>query len=125
MVIKPSSTLSGSITQTQTGTTTAPPVIARVTMAEIQKAYDDRRYLPVISLSNTYLTQSEPSLDVYKIRYRTFFIIGKYNDSLTEISKIQKLMGYLDRTIACDAQVIATYSKNVSLISTYTALCKK
>lgn len=98
-------------------------VASTVTLAEIEKAYSDKRYLSVISLSNSYLTSNTASYDLLRIRYRTYFIIGKYSESLTEIDKISKL-GRLDKSVACDAQVIATYSKNQSLVNTYTSICK-
>jgi hypothetical protein len=93
------------------------------TYADIEKAYSDKRYLSVISLSNTYLTANTATYDLLRIRYRTYFIIGKYTESLSEITKIES-MGKL-ATVACDAQVIATYSKNTTLIAKYTAACKK
>jgi hypothetical protein len=93
-------------------------------MADIEKAYGDKRYLTAISLSNAYLQTNPPSIDILRIRYRTFFIIGKYSESLAEIAKIEAL-GKLDKAIACDAQVIATYSKNPTLVDSYTKICKK
>jgi hypothetical protein len=93
------------------------------TYAEIDKAYTDKRYLSVISLSDTYLTANTATYDLLRIRYRTYFIIGKYTESLTEIAKIEA-MGQLS-SVACDAQVIATYSKNAALIAKYTTACKK
>lgn len=93
------------------------------TFAEIEKAYTDKRYLSVISLSNTYLTANTATYDLLRIRYRTYFIIGKYTESLAEIAKIEA-MGQL-ASVACDAQVIATYSKNTALVTKYTAACKK
>jgi hypothetical protein len=117
-------------TTTSTGwtspTTVIPPTSTTPTnMTEIQKAYNEKRYLSVISLSNTYLLTNSPTADLLRMRYRTFFIIGKYTDSLGEIQKIQTLQGgTLERTIACDAQVIATYSKDQKLIDSYTKICK-
>lgn len=108
-------------TWTDTWSQAAAP--SSVTLAEIEKAYSDKRYLSVISLSNSYLTSNTASYDLLRIRYRTYFIIGKYSESLTEIDKISKL-GRLDKSVACDAQVIATYSKNQSLVNTYTSICK-
>jgi hypothetical protein len=93
------------------------------TYAEISKAYNDKRYLSVISLSTAYLTANAATYDLIRMRYRTYFIIGKYNESLAEIAKIEA-MGQL-ATVACDAQVIATYSTNTALISKYTSACKK
>ena len=96
--------------------------LSTVAFADIEKAYSEKRYLSVISLSNNYLTSNTPSYDLLRIRYRTYFIIGKYSESLAEISKIQTLWK-LDKQTACDAQVIATYSKDISLVSKYAAVC--
>ncbi len=119
-----SPTSSSTIAPTSTGSTiiTQPSSIA--TVADIEKAYQEKRYLSVISLSNSYLTTNAPTVDILRIRYRTYFIIGKYTESLSEIGKIQAL-GKLDKAMACDAQVIATYSKNTSLVSQYAATCSK
>ncbi len=95
-----------------------------VSLSDIQQAYSGKRYLSVISLSNSYLESNAPTLEILRMRYRTFFIIGKYSESLKDIQKIQALQGSLDRTIACDAQVIATYSKDQKLIDSYTKICK-
>lgn len=122
----PSNTPSPSLTtvSTTTGSTTVSPISSTVTMSEIEKAYQEKRYLSVISLSNSYLTVNTPTVDILRIRYRTYFIIGKYSESLGEIGKIQSL-GKLDKPMACDAQVIATYGKNTTLVSQYAALCSK
>lgn len=77
----------------------------------------------MISLSNSYLTANPPTYELLRLRYRTYFIIGKYNESLAEIAKIEAL-GKLS-TVACDAKIIATYSKNTSLITKYTSACKE
>lgn len=120
----PSSTTGSTITAT--GATNAPSQStgAGVTIAEITKAYNEKRYLSTIALSNTYLESNPATQEILNIRYRTFFIIGKYEESLAEIAKIEKL-STLDKQTACNAQVIATYSKNQSLVDRYTTLCKK
>ncbi len=100
------------------------PTSTIVTFADINKAYSEKRYLTTISLSNTYLASNPPTSEIVSIRYRTFFIIGKYTESLAELAKMESL-GVLDRQTACNAQVIATYSKNQSLVDKYTAICKK
>jgi hypothetical protein len=74
-----------------TGTSTTTSSVAIPTYAEIDKAYLDKRYLSVISLSNTYLTKNPPTYELLRIRYRTYFIIGKYTESLSEIAKIEAL----------------------------------
>lgn len=125
-VSAPATATVGSSTTTQTTvsgeqnpTSSTPSTVA---FSDIEKAYSEKRYLSVIALSNNYLTSNAPTYDLLRIRYRTYFIIGKYTDSLTEISKIQ-LLGKLDKQTACDAQVIATYSKDSSLVSKYAAVC--
>ncbi len=117
-------TTSSSASGTTTTTTTTTDTASSVTLADIEKAYGDKRYLSVISLSNTYLASNPATYDLLRIRYRTYFIIGKYTESLAEIEKINGL-GRLDKSVACDAQVIATYSKNTTLVNTYTSICKK
>ncbi len=92
-------------------------------LADVEKAYTDKRYLTTISLSAAYLSANPATVDVLRIRYRTFFIIGKYSESLAEIAKIESLWK-LEKAIACDAQVIATYSKTQSLVDKYTKICK-
>lgn len=114
------------ITSSNTGTTSVIASGSTVTLANIEKAYSDKRYLSVISLSNSYLAVNPATVDILRIRYRTYFIIGKYTESLTEIGKIEDLqLGKLDKAVACDAQVIATYSSNNTLIDKYTKLCAK
>jgi hypothetical protein len=113
-------------TSSNTGTTSVIASGSTVTLANIEKAYSDKRYLSVISLSNSYLAVNPATVDILRIRYRTYFIIGKYTESLTEIGKIEDLqLGKLDKAVACDAQVIATYSSNNTLIDKYTKLCAK
>ncbi len=104
---------------------TVQPIISTnptVVFADVEKAYTEKRYLSVIALSSTYLASNTPTYELLRIRYRTYFIIGKYSESLAEIAKIQAL-GKLDKQTACDAQVIATYSKDTSLVSKYAATC--
>ena len=96
---------------------------AAPTLADVEKAYADKRYLTTISLSTAYLAVNPATVDMLRIRYRTFFIIGKYSESLAEIAKIESL-GKLEKAMACDAQVIATYSKTQSLVDKYTKICK-
>lgn len=95
-----------------------------VTLVDITKAYSEKRYLSTISLSNTYLQSNPATQEILNIRYRTFFITGKYQESLDEIARMERLWN-IDKQTACNAQVIATYSKNQSLIDRYTALCKR
>lgn len=111
------STATGTIvTGTKTGTI--------VTISEIESAYAAKRFLSVISLSNTWLASNAPSLDVLRIRYRTYFIIAKYSEALKEIEKIRSI-GQLSSAVACEWYVIATYAKDTTLADSYKATCNK
>jgi hypothetical protein len=111
-------------TPTPTESTQPTSPTSSAELADILKAYSEKKYLSTISLSNTYLEKNPPTVEVLNVRYRTYFIIGKFTESLAELVKIESLGG-LDRQTACNAQVIATYSKNQALIDKYTAACKK
>lgn len=94
------STLSGTTPSTVT-TALASNATTTTTLAEIEAAYTAKRYLTTISLSNTWLTANQPTLDVLRMRYRTYFIIGKYSEALAEVAKI-KDMGQLSSAVACE-----------------------
>ena len=65
-----------------------------------------------------------PTLDVLRIRYRTYFIIAKYSEALKEIEKIRSL-GQLSSAVACEGYVIATYAKDTTLADSYKVTCNK
>ncbi|MBP8016989.1 hypothetical protein KAZ01_03180 [Candidatus Gracilibacteria bacterium] len=96
-----------------------------VTLADIKKAYDKNKILDVLKLSNEYIKNNPNDIEVLKMRYRSFYILGKYNESLSEIQKIETLSGTLEKIIACDASVIAKVAKNVDLNKRYGDICKK
>jgi hypothetical protein len=79
------------VTNTGTVSSTTPTGTSTVTLADVEKAYTEKRYLSVISLSNSYLTANTATYDLLRIRYRTYFIIGKYTESLAEIAKIEAI----------------------------------
>lgn len=118
-------TVTGTATATGTVTTTTPPTgTTTVTYADIETAYAAKRFLSVISLSNSWLTANSPTLDVLRIRYRTYFIIAKYTEALAEIEKIRSI-GQLSSAVACEGYVIATYAKNTTLADSYKITCNK
>ncbi len=102
---------------TSTGTTT-------VTYTDIEAAYTAKRFLSTISLSNSWLTANTATLDVLRIRYRTYFIIAKYSEALAEIERI-KSINQLSAAVACEGYVIATYAKNTTLAESYKTICNK
>jgi hypothetical protein len=110
-------TASGATVIAPTGTTT-------VTYADIEAAYTAKRFLSTISLSNSWLLANTPTLEVLRIRYRTYFIIAKYNEALAEIERI-KSINQLSAAVACEGYVIATYAKNTPLADSYKATCSK
>ena len=91
-------------------------------MTDIENAYAAKRYLTTLSLSETWLTSHPATLDVLRIRYRTYFIIGKYTEALTEVEKIRAI-GQLSSSVACEGYVIATYAKDTVLGDSYKATC--
>lgn len=107
---------SGSVAVTKTGST--------VSYSEIESAYAAKRFLSVISLSNTWLANNVPNLEVLRIRYRTYFIIAKYSEALKEIEKIRSI-GQLSSAVACEGYVIATYAKDTTLADSYKVTCNK
>lgn len=74
-----------------TPTATTPTGVSSAEIADILKAYSEKKYLSTISLSNTYLEKNSPTVEVLNVRYRTYFIIGKFTESLAELAKIEKL----------------------------------
>jgi hypothetical protein len=104
--------------------TTTTPTTSTVSYSEIESAYAAKRFLSVISLSNTWLITNPPTVDVLRIRYRTYFIIAKYSEAIKEIEKIKSL-GQLSSAIACEANVIATYAKDTTLADSYKVICNK
>ena len=68
---------------------------------DIEVAYAAKRYLSVISLSNSWLTANAPNIDILRLRYRTYFIIGKYPEALAEIERIRTI-GQLSSAVACE-----------------------
>lgn len=94
-----------------------------VSIADIKKAYADKKYLSVITLSDTWLANNTANLEVLQIRYRVYFAIAKYKEALAEIKKVQTI-GQLNSSVACEAYVIASYAKNTIEMNNYKPLCK-
>lgn len=69
----------------------SPSSTSTAEIADILKAYSEKKYLSTISLSNTYLEKNPPTVEVLNVRYRTYFIIGKFTESLSELAQIEKL----------------------------------
>lgn len=113
------------VPSTASGSSIVPPTsISTVTYADIDAAYGAKRFLSTITLSNTWLTANAPTLEVLRIRYRTYFIIAKYTEALAEIERIRSI-GQLTSAVACEGYVIATYAKNTSLAESYKTTCNK
>lgn len=122
--------LSGAIPATVNGTGSSSVVAnpstnpSTVAYSDIEAAYTAKRFLSVITLSNNWLTTNAPTLDILRIRYRTYFIIAKYSEALKEIEKIRSL-GQLSSAVACEGYVIATYAKDTALADSYKLTCNK
>ncbi len=60
------------------------------------------------------------------MRYRSYYIIGKYEESLAEVKKIEALQGgSFEKVIACDAAVIGKIAKKKDIGDYYGVICKK
>lgn len=116
-------------TNTATQNTTTPVVSAvteDVTFAQIKTAYDNTKLLDALKLSDNYILKDPNNIDVLRIRYRSYYIIGKYKESLAEIKKMETIQGSnFERTIACDAAVIGKIAKKTEVSSYYSVICKK
>ncbi len=124
----PTATNTGSVINTTTTTTPAiiTPASTEVTLTQIKAAYDKSKLLDAIKLSDVYIIKNPNDLDVLRIRYRSYYIIGKYENSLAEIKKIEGIQGTtFERTIACDAAVIGKIAKKTDISTYYSAICKK
>lgn len=118
-------------TTTTTPTTTSTAVIPTtpikdVTVDQIKNAYNKNKLLEALSLSNSYIAKDQSNADVYRIRYRSFYILGKLSDSLDAIAKLEALNpSDFAKTIACDGKKIAKLAKKTDLQAHYTGLCKE
>ena len=112
--ITPPSASSGNVTTTE------------VTLAQIKTAYDKTKLLDALKRSDSYILKNPNDLEVLRIRYRSYYIVGKYEESLAEIKKMEALQGTaFERTIACDAAVIGKIAKKTDISAYYSTLCKK
>ncbi len=97
-----------------------------VIFTQIKTAYDNTKLLDALKLSESYILKDPNNIDVLRIRYRSYYIIGKYEESLAEIKKMETIQGSnFERTIACDAAVIGKIAKKTDVSSYYSAICKK
>lgn len=106
--------------------TTSTPATTDVTFAQIKAAYDKNKLLDVIKLSEGYMVKNPNDAEMLKLRYRSYYIIGKYDESLLEVKKIEAIQwASFEKTIACDAAVIAKISKKTDVSTYYSGICKK
>ena len=109
-----------------TTSTTTTPTPTNVTFADIKKAYDKNDVLNAIKLSDAYLARNEGNADLYRIRYRSYYILGKYTDALDAVKKLEALNPQdFAKIIACDAVFIAKLAKQTTTQTYYSGLCKK
>ncbi len=123
----PTTTSNSSTTTAATTSITIPTTpIKDVTVDQIKNAYNKNKLLEALSLSNSYIAKDQSNADVYRIRYRSFYILGKLSDSLDAIAKLEALNpSDFAKTIACDGKKIAKLAKKADLQTHYTGLCKE
>lgn len=116
-------------TTTSTGTSNTTQTVTpqkEVTLADIKAVYAKNKLLDAIKLSDSYIAKNPNDLDVLRIRYRSYYMIGKYDESLSEVKKIEALETTgLEKGIACDAAVIGKIAKKKDVSDYYGAICKK
>lgn len=96
------------------------------TLAQIKTAYSKNKNLDVLKMSENYILKNPNDIEVLKMRYRSYYFISQYDNSLTEIKKIETLQGAtFEKTIACDAAVIGKIAKKSDVSTYYSAICKK
>jgi hypothetical protein len=118
-------TTTTSVTKPAT-TTPATTMPENVTFADIKKAYDKNDVINAVKLSDAYLAKNEGNADIYRIRYRSYYIIGKYTDALDAVKKLEALNPTdFSKVIACDAVFIAKLAKQPTTQTYYAGLCKK
>ncbi|MDD2487333.1 MAG: hypothetical protein PHS92_03115 [Candidatus Gracilibacteria bacterium] len=122
-----SSNISAS-TSTVKSTSTSTSVIpsgSAVTIEMVKAAYSKNKIPETIKLSDEYIKKDPNNVDILRIRYRSYYMIGKYNDALSEILKIDAIQGSsLVKVVACDGSAIARLAKNMDLNKKYGDICK-
>ncbi|MDD2909012.1 MAG: hypothetical protein PHZ26_04625 [Candidatus Gracilibacteria bacterium] len=117
-------TTSNTVNQTPVATPTSSVNLSSVTLESVKTAYSKNKILDALKLSTEYIKTDPNNIDVAKIRYRSFYILGKYDDSLAEIQKIETNLGNnVEKTILCDAKIISKLAKKTDLQQKYTTLC--
>lgn len=94
-------------------------------VSEIEKRllslYEQKKYQELINQSNEILKNNSSTYNIFVYRYRSYFVLGQYQNALNEIEKMQK-SSLANAKIYCDASVIAQYAKNNSLADSYRKL---
>ena len=99
---------------------------SEVTLAQIKDAYNKTKLLDALKLSDSYILKNPNDIEVLRIRYRSYYIVGKYTESLAEIKKMETIQGSaFERAVACDAAVIGKIAKKTDVSTYYSAICKK
>lgn len=97
---------------------------ANVTLDTVKLAYSKNKILDALKLSTEYIKTDSNNMEVAKIRYRSFYILGKYDEALSEIQKIENNLGnQVEKTILCDAKIISKLAKKIDLNKKYADLC--
>lgn len=120
-----SSTTTSKTTTTSTSTTNTVST-TNITADSIKAAYASNKILDALKLSNEYIKSNPNNIEILVIRYRSYYILWKYTESLAEIQKIESIKwDSIDKIIVCDAKTIAKLWKNTELNTKYAALCSK
>ena len=87
-----STSTSTSSSSTTTSTTPSAATIANPTVADIQSAYDNKKYSSVITMANTYLKKSSNS-DVLYLRGMCYYMSADYTNALKDFILLKQSQG--------------------------------
>jgi len=124
-VTNSSSTTTTTQVQPAQPTVTATTTTQTVTFEMVKNAYVNNKILDMLKLSEVYIKTDSNNIDVLRMRYRGFHMLGKYSDALSEIQKIQEIQWpNMNKVVACDGSIIAKLAKNNDLSKIYQDICK-
>lgn len=108
-----------------TSTTPTKDIESNVTLDQIKNEYAKNNILSALRLSNEYIKTDPNNMDVLKIRYRSFYILWRFDEALSEIKKIENIYttSWMEKIVVCDAKTIAKLAQDKVLYNKYSNLC--
>ena len=124
-VTQANTTTTSQVQSTQPTVNTTTSTDQTITYDMVKNAYINNKILDMLNLSNEYIKIDPNNIDILRMRYRWFYMLGKYSDSLAEIQKIQEIQwSNINKVVVCDGSIIAKLAKNDTLSKSYQDICK-